>query len=419
MKQKKTWKRVAPGIYRHKSGTLYERPRLGDVPTYRSLETDDLESAKKELHRRKAAADAQAVKDSSALNTILVGQVIDRYALDGHRDRQRHERPPLTKKAEADNCTKLLGFWKKIPVDKVSIGAFDRYHSYRQKQITRGVGDRSVDLELCTLNNAFLWACRCDLVSSNPLAVHRPRYTSARHVKHCRKFMPANADELHKLARLLFARPHAVVLGWQALVEAVTGLRTCEALALRTDAAPHEPGWITPDGKSLCVWRSKSQDGVNPFVPVNEGLRQTLDALFRWKQENYPDSPWFFPSPRKVGKVVDKSALAHALVRIRKELGRKITSHGFRAWYVTVRRSHGIMDSQIAWEIGHTTGGATLIEVYGGVPPHWLTGDGPKLSWLPNGAPGWSPLKPETNIIQLKWALPANFVGSNASIARN
>ena len=30
--------------------------------------------------------------------------------------------------------------------------------------------------------------------------------------------------------------------------------------------------------------------------------------------------------------------------------------------------------------------------VYGGVPPHWLTGDGPKLSWLPKGPPAWEML---------------------------
>jgi hypothetical protein len=89
---------------------------------------------------------------------------------------------------------------------------------------------------------------------------------------------------------------------------------------------------------------------------------------------------------------VNKSSLAHALARLRFKIGRKITSHGLRAFYVTARRSHGVMDSQIAWEIGHTSGGATLAEVYGGVPPHWLAGDGPKLNWLPNGKPAWSTL---------------------------
>ena len=93
---------------------------------------------------------------------------------------------------------------------------------------------------------------------------------------------------------------------------------------------------------------------------IRDGLKQILDALFRWKREHHPESPWFFPSPREPGAVVDKSAMAHALARIRPKLPRKITSHGGRAYYVTVRRSHRVMDSQIAWEIGHTSGGATL-----------------------------------------------------------
>ena len=41
------------------------------------------------------------------------------------------------------------------------------------------------------------------------------------------------------------------------------------------------------------------------------------------------------------------------------------------------------MDAQIAWEIGHSSGGATLAEVYGGIPPGWLAGKAPKFDWLP------------------------------------
>jgi hypothetical protein len=73
-------------------------------------------------------------------------------------------------------------------------------------------------------------------------------------------------------------------------------------------------------------------------------------------------------------------------------------SHGMRAFYVTVRRSHGIPDNQIAWEIGHTSAGKTLASVYGGVPPHWLTDEGPKLNWLPTtNPPAWQaiPKNPE------------------------
>jgi integrase len=150
------------------------------------------------------------------------------------------------------------------------------------------------------------------------------------------------------------------VLAWQALFEANMGLRTVETLELRVDAAPYEPGWITPDGKSLCVRRAKGQESVNPFVKVHEGLARVISAWRRWKEDRFPDSPWFFPSPIDPSQPVDKCALGHALRRLRKPakgpdgevlapfLARKITSHALRAWYVTVRRSHGIADNIIA-----------------------------------------------------------------------
>lgn len=69
--------------------------------------------------------------------------------------------------------------------------------------------------------------------------------------------MPHDTEALHEIASLLFADIRAETLGWQMMFEAFTGLRTCEALRMRTDAQPHEPGWITADGKSLCVRRAK------------------------------------------------------------------------------------------------------------------------------------------------------------------
>ncbi len=88
-------------------------------------------------------------------------------------------------------------------------------------------------------------------------------------------------------------------------------------------------------------------------IAVNDGLKEWLDDHKKWKQELYPDSPWFFPSPYDTSEPLDISALSHALCRLRKPSGRgekkqpaklkrKITSHGCRAFYVTVRRSHGI-----------------------------------------------------------------------------
>src|SRR5206468_12772993 len=102
-----------------------------------------------------------------------------------------------------------------------------------------------------------------------------------------------------------------------------------------------------------------------------------------------------FPSSRKAQQPISKRALTHALGRLhRNGKIRKLTSHGGRAYYVTVRRSHGIPDSQIAFEIGHTSAGVTLAAVYGGVPPHWRTGEGPRMTWLPNRKPAWEFIAP-------------------------
>ena len=394
----KTWQRVADGIWRREnSGTLFERPKIANRWTFRSLNTKSIKQAKDELARRVTkrltGSEPTAVVRPAVVTT---GQVIRCYEQDGYSDRHREKRAGRTLTKEKKNCETLLKFWQHIPVDAVTLAACDRYHEWRKKNIMKGYsGNRTVDMELTTLSNAFLWSCRKELVRSNPMSVYRPRYCSDKNIRHCREFMPNDADELHRIAELMFASLRSDTLGWQLLIEAATGLRTVEALKLRTDAKPYQPGWITPDGKSLYVWRAKNQQAVNPFVLIHEGLAAVLKAHKRWKDERFPDSPWFFPSYKNPDNCLDICALGQALRQRREILGRKITSHGLRAFYVTNRRSHGIPDVQIAWEIGHTSGGQTLAAVYGGAPPHWLAGDGPKMAWLPKDKPAWEKRWPQ------------------------
>ena len=196
---------------------------------------------------------------------------------------------------------------------------------------------------------------------------------------------------------MLFQKRQSEVLGWQCLFEAYTGLRTGEALSLRVDARPDEPGGITQDGGSLCVRRSKNPSRDNPYAQVHDGLEELLSAHKAWHQQRYPNSPRYFPGrDREAGGHVIKEALTRSLDRLfeTKALKKKFISHGMRAFYVLVRRSHGISDTQIAWEINHTGGVATLEAVYGGIPPHWLQGHGPKLSWMPKGKPAWKAMRP-------------------------
>lgn len=223
----------------------------------------------------------------------------------------------------------------------------------------------------------------------NPLA-DRPRYQKSTSVKHCREFSPHDAHELHEAASLLFQHPHSVVLGFQMLSEAYSGLRTIEVLQWGKDHF----GTLTQDGKYLNVWRCKGQHSTNPYANAHDGLQALLKAHASWKENYYPDSPWFFPS--HCGGVVDKGALAHALLRMTPKLKRKLTSHGMRAFFVLVRRSQGATDEQIAWEIGHSSNGVCIKSTYGGVPENWRNGGGPNLNWLPSTAkPAWDTLPPK------------------------
>jgi hypothetical protein len=70
-----------------------------------------------------------------------------------------------------------------------------------------------------------------------------------------------------------------------------------------------------------------------------------------------------------------------------------------RAYYVTVRRSQGVGDGQIADEIGDSSGAATVVQSYGGIPPNWRGAAG--LTWMPKGEPAWKALKMPENVIPL------------------
>jgi hypothetical protein len=225
-----------------------------------------LAEAQKEFYRSRAQGSAAYQKACAA----TVGEVVLNYQEAGCPDRFRQERPEDTGDAEDVNCQKLLEFWESIPVACVTIAAFDRYYDWRVGQINqkRGSGARTVELDLNTLRNAFLWACRCELVTHVPMSGEWPRHRSSKNVRHCREFKPHDATKMHRIAGRLFEKPRSEVLGWQMLFEGNIGLRTAEALRLRVDAAPYEPGWITDDGKSLYVRRCKGQEGVNPFLPI-------------------------------------------------------------------------------------------------------------------------------------------------------
>jgi len=401
------------------SGTYFVRIQTDGQDNSITLDTKRKGVAIDRMQARRAAGSASKLglsvenPDKAAKKSATVASIINAYAEAGYPEKRENPRvdyveetPGGLKKAvpkgrhgrcEMDNCATLLAFFNKGQmVQELGQPMLNEYYAWRKRNISKGAGARTTDLELNTLSNALGMARRAGKIDANPIE-GRMHYHSSTSARHCRDLAPKDADELHEIAAALFGDRRSEVLGWQVLFEGLTGLRTNEALGLRMGARSDEPGGLTEDGGSLCVRRSKKSGRDNPYVQVHDGLKQVLEAHKAWHTQRYPLSPWCFPGrDQDGGKPADKSALTKALDRLfdQKVLKKKFTSHGLRAFCVRVRRSNGASDAQIAWEINHVGGVGTLEKVHGSAPPHWVDGKGPKLSWMPKGDPAWKKIKP-------------------------
>ena len=286
-------------------------------------------------------------------------------------------------RTEQDAIPTLDRFFKTRHVDELAHDLLDEYHTWRDQNVAKGDPAKTTDLELNTLSKALDWEVRKGRLVSNPIKA-RARYYNPSKARHCKELAASNTEELHQAAALLFEDPRSEALAWQFLWESNFGMRTEETLALRRDAKNTEdPGFIS--GESMYVRRAE-KNADNPAIYLHPEGRILLDAMDQWAKVRCPDNPWYFPGRSKTaGDPLSPWSLTTALDRLFKQgkIAKKLTSHGGRAFYVLVRRSNGVHDSQIAVELNQVGGLETLRTSYGVVPLHWLQGKGPKLKWLP------------------------------------
>lgn len=406
------WKSVGDGVYQDtwsKKKKFYHRPTINGKRKNRLLDVRTLTEAK----QLKGTLDSDQTKFEAGLGPDpyaeiafqSVGGLIEAYLAKSCPDKHHRARVGNTLETEKSNCARLLTFWKDRRADKIKKGDCAAYFEARLLTIRKGYsGGRAVDMELGTLCNVLGWAVDTGKLDAHPLTT-RTKFRDSKKVRHCRDCMPVDAAELHTLARNLFEDPRSEVLGWQLLLEAMTGCRTSEILALRWDAKEirpevGEPGLIK-DG-FLHLLRAKG--GVNPKVEIHPDLADTLEALKQWRiAREMTASPWFIPSYRVPGQPVDPSALCHALKRIAPLLlgkGHPRTSHGLRAYYVTARRSQRIPDAQIAAEIGDRTGAAIIASTYGGLPEIFQRKDAKPMGWAAK-EPAWTVLDLPDNLLEV------------------
>lgn len=349
-------KRIGHLTYSRSDGSFWLRPIINGRRTWRRLT---------------ARTKSEALGESAALLTdqkrATVGLAADPFAPAGMDWGELIQ-------------SKDPGLAKIFPVPPTVISA--DYH-YAQR-----AGKRAAEMEITRAKSAMDWGIKRGIWRENTLSGWRaPR----REIVHCREFMPESGDELQDVLERLLPSP----IGWQAAFEALTGCRTSEVLAFRTDAVSKgDPGWR--EGKYLYVRRSKR--GLFPFVEIHDALDSLLRAHSIWHASGYGTrSRWFFPG-QSFGQPLTRFALAHALNKLP---GPRRTSHGLRAFAVTVWRSHGESNEQVASRIGDRT--SRLIETtYGSLPESWAGGE--PLSWLrKDGTNAWSQLVPD-NVVKMEVA---------------
>lgn len=376
-------KKVAPNIYKRGKTHYYRHGgkrvnlRCGDLTTARSLV--------KELKARQVLADAGLSADPLANGFRRVADVLEFYEKNGCPKRDETPRQGRQLAEEKRRLRDLGSIIGKRSAHGFNVSDCRDYAIERLAQFADGRGKRAVDIELAALSCAFRWAAkhpRQSGIFQNPIEHYRPRFAKSETVKHCREFQPANAEELHAIASKMFEHASAWSTAWQCLFAAMIGQRCSELLQLRIDGnGPDCPGWIH-DG-NLFLHQSTTHKGTASFIEIHPALAQAIEAHRNWLADEFPDSPWWFPSPRKPETPLDRHALVRRMREACKALGiPQRTAHGLRSYFVNVLRSKGWPDYKIALQIGHKTGGQLIVQTYGEVLPV-------KIDWMPKGDPAW------------------------------
>ena len=224
----------------------------------------------------------------------LIGTILDKYREASYPDSRQKERDKDSSyfHDQEDYYTMLKSFFGQKYVNELRQSLLNEYHLWRKKpdRMRAGtVGDRITDLELTCLSNALGWAFGQDVIQENPIK-SRTRYQSSKDVRHCKELAPEDMDQLHQACGLMFSNRKGESLGWQALFEALSGVRTCEALAMRLDAnrATLEPFLptvaffvsVVPKSQNMKFLRFNCMRGCSIGVPpILNGTRSGIRTV--------------------------------------------------------------------------------------------------------------------------------------------
>ena len=270
---------ISPRLYqRETDGAYFARIPIRGRYTWRKL---------KAVKQRAAIAELATTKWEAPAGTFA--ELADLYVSAGCPNRKLETRLPHFTDEETTRVVRLKEFFARVPAASIRLVDLPRYKDWRLRRVTKGTGERTVDVELCSLSNVLNYGVNTGQLEFNYISRGRPCYRKASDIRHSRVVAPTSADVVHRLAAHFFDDVRSQVFGWQALFAAFTGCRTSELRRLRLDAATQEqPGFVA--GNLLFLgYRSKS--GVDPWVQIGPEFAACLAASTQSSQGVIP-----FPS---------------------------------------------------------------------------------------------------------------------------
>jgi len=359
-----------------------------------TAERDAIAAAKDKLRTLPTDEFKEFQAGKAAARSVTIGALADEWYHADLRYRSTKLRTPAAQAELTYALNRALTWWADKPVASITPITHEAYSGFRAPRL------RSCDVELSALSSLCQWAYLSGKITKNPFF---PRAVFCETKTHCHEVCPPDDDALHRVLAFLFTHTAKTKLaGGTFAFCALTGLRPGEPeLLLRLpplDATPAstkllQPGVIFPDRAGVLRMKvTRLKRGQNPFVTLHPAAISFLSAWRAWLAANHPDATKLFPTPHaKLKPNGNRNPwLNYALAVASRKLELPIVyhPHSMRAYYVKVRRSQGEDDATIAGELGQTTKGKLIRDVYG--DPQDLLG-GALFDWLPeDAAPAWA-----------------------------
>src|SRR5438093_5241785 len=272
---KASFERLGECLYRRGS-TIYARVRINGRLTWRSTETNEPKVARQWLRkwREEEWMMSNGFEPRGVVlhrQRVSVAELIDEYIAAECPTRKMQAKAARTVRNEKFFLSPIRAYFGDKPAATVTMGDCHQYRTWRfsggyvstyktrggheRTERTNG-GNRTVDLELTVLSNAFNLALRRNVLKANPLA-GRGRYSLASEVRHCREVAPT-PEGLKQIETWLRTRNEQAVADL-VLFLAYSGLRVGEALPLK---------WAAVNVGEEIIQVKREKKGIVPWVPI-------------------------------------------------------------------------------------------------------------------------------------------------------